>query len=165
MLVHVDETVEDPRRKDGFEEIQNIELKSYASSVSKMELKIKNWTSMQTTDCCADSIRGSGKTFLPLNFGDERSLSFNVSKSMTRLLRHRGLHRAIDGAMDWKTLFTYVFVADESDVDRTFSACKGLTPLSFLTQCQLDCIEKEVSIQGDKVVVSKDSKRRDQLRR
>ena len=35
---------------------------------------------------------------------DEGSLSFRVSKTMTRILRHQGSHREDDGAMDWDTL-------------------------------------------------------------
>ena len=50
------------------------------------------------------SISGSGKTFVPLTYVDGGSLSFNVSKTMTRILRHRDFHREIDGAMEWNRL-------------------------------------------------------------
>ena len=33
-----------------------------------------------------------------------RSLSWRVSKIMTKMLRHRGCHRGDDGATDWNTL-------------------------------------------------------------
>ena len=39
---------------------------------------------------------------------DEGSLSFRVSKTMTRILRHRGFHREDDGAMSWGYIVTYV---------------------------------------------------------
>ena len=44
------------------------------------------------------------KDILAVEYVDERSLSFNVSKSLTRILRHRGLHREIDGAMELNRL-------------------------------------------------------------
>ena len=36
-----------------------------------------------------------------VDYVDQGSLSFSDSKTMTRILRHRGLHRERDGAMDW----------------------------------------------------------------
>ena len=36
-----------------------------------------------------------------VEYVDEGSLSFSVSKAMTRILWHRGLHREKDGAMEW----------------------------------------------------------------
>ena len=53
------------------------------------------------------SISGSRKTLLPLTTFMRDFypfLSFNVSKSMTRILRHRGLDREVDGAMEWDRL-------------------------------------------------------------
>ena len=38
-------------------------------------------------------------TFLPLDIDEE---SFNVSKTMIRILRHRGLYREKDGAVEWR---------------------------------------------------------------
>ena len=36
-----------------------------------------------------------------VDYVDLGSLSFSVPKTMTRILRHRGLHRVTDGAMGW----------------------------------------------------------------
>ena len=41
---------------------------------------------------------------LAVEYVAEESLSLSVSKSMTRIQRHRGLHREVDGAMKWNTL-------------------------------------------------------------
>ena len=40
------------------------------------------------------------KDISAVDFVDKGSLSFSISKTMTRILRHRGLHRETDGAMD-----------------------------------------------------------------
>ena len=50
------------------------------------------------------SISGSGRTFLPPTTLIEGFLSFSVSKTMTRILRHRALYREADWAMEWNTL-------------------------------------------------------------
>ena len=51
------------------------------------------------------SINGSGQmTSPPVKMLSRKSSSFSVSKSMTRILRHRGLHREIDGATEWNRL-------------------------------------------------------------
>ena len=58
------------------------------------------------------SLSSSSTTAMPIDllkwndihaveYVDEESLSFNVSMSMTRVLRHRGLYRETDGAMEW----------------------------------------------------------------
>ena len=44
------------------------------------------------------------KDILAVGYGDQRSLSFSGSKTMTQTLRHQGSHRGDDGAMDWNTL-------------------------------------------------------------
>ena len=41
---------------------------------------------------------------LAVDYVDEVSLFFRVSKTMTRTPRHRGLHREADVAMEWNIL-------------------------------------------------------------
>ena len=41
------------------------------------------------------------KDSLAVDYVDNGSVSFSVSKTMTRILRHRRLHREADGAMEW----------------------------------------------------------------
>ena len=41
---------------------------------------------------------------LAVDYINKGSLSFGVSKTMTRIIRHRGLHQETDGAMDWGIL-------------------------------------------------------------
>ena len=49
-----------------------------------------------------------------VDYIDKDSLSFSVSKTMTRIPRHRGLHREDDGAMDWDTWSHMVFRDNEN---------------------------------------------------
>ena len=72
------------------------------------------------------SSSSSGKTFLPLITLMRNFLSFSVSKSMTRKQRHRGLHRELDGAMEWNRLLILICCLsswspkmDESGADRS----------------------------------------------
>ena len=44
------------------------------------------------------------KDIAALDYVDKGSLSLSVSKTMTQILRHRGLHRETSAAMDWDTL-------------------------------------------------------------
>ena len=48
--------------------------------------------------------RRKRKDIPAVEYLDEKLLSFNVSKPMARTLRHRSLHRDIDGAMEWNRL-------------------------------------------------------------
>ena len=70
--------------------------------------------------------RRQRKDILAVEYVDEKSVSFNVSKSMARTLRHRGLHLEIDGAMEWNRLLPMFCrdlkgcpEMDELDVDRS----------------------------------------------
>ena len=38
----------------------------------------------------------------------KRFLSYRLSKTLTRILRHQGSHREDDGALDWEDVVTYV---------------------------------------------------------
>ena len=78
------------------------------------------------------------KDILAVDFVDKGSLSFSVSKTMTRILRHRGLYREADGAMDWNIL-SPMFCRDDWNA-------LGWTNRNWLNHLHEVCDKKYVSI-------------------
>ena len=89
---HVDELPEENGTSIHFEEV---------TTGTGRNNRLHNYLHCRRCQC--RSIDGSGKTFLPSSTSLRGYLTLTVSKTMTRILRHRGFHREDDGAMDWDT--------------------------------------------------------------
>ena len=85
--IHDEEVAANTGKPDATKQQERFITSLSSSSTTVMPIDHRNWYDIPAVD-----------------YVDEKSFFFFVSKSMTLILRHRGLHREIDGAIEWNNL-------------------------------------------------------------